>query len=561
MDIIYLFVGLVVGAIAGWYIVGLRYKQSHIPRTDFDGLSAKLNEASTALKVETEKVTSLTGQLSTSTASLKEKENIVLEQSGTLATLRSELEASRVQTAEAQTEREKAQASLENQRVENERLSKLLATSEAQLEVKTKSLTTAEETIFTLRTEVKSKSDDMISLTAQVADLKAQKQAADDKLETQKSEIEAIRKVSETEFKNLATQILEEKSERFTALNKSNLETILKPLGDNIEGFKKKVEEVYEKESQQRFSLGERVAELVALNQQISTDATNLTKALEGSSKTQGDWGETILERILELSGLEKGREYVVQEFLRDEDGSILKNEDGSKMRPDVIVMYPDNRKVIIDSKVSLVAYKRFTVAESKEEQEKALLEHVASMKRHIEELSRKNYPDFTQSLDFVMMFVPIEPAFMVAMHKDPELWQYAYTRRVLLISPTNLIAALKLVADLWKREYQNRHAIEIADTGGALYDKFVGFVDALGDIETHLGRAQKSHSNAMGLLRDGNGNLIRRVEKLKKLGAKAKKSLPSALLSESVVEDETEEDATDSIVVDAPDILDAPTS
>lgn len=546
MEFILLLVGVLVGGILATYIVGLRYKQSHVPRTDFDGLVSTLNETITALKVEAEKVTRLTDQLFDSNTSLKDKEKIVLEQSSTLATLRSELEASRGHTAVAQAERDKGRTALEAQRAENEKLSTALAKSEAQLEAKTKSLTTAEENIKALQTEAKSKTGEITSLTAQVADLKAQKQAADEKLETQKSEIESIRKQSEAEFKIIANQILEEKSERFTALNKSNLETILKPLGDNIEGFRKKVEETYDKESKERFSLGERVAELVALNQQISTDATNLTKALEGSSKTQGDWGEMILERILELSGLEKGREYVVQEFLRDSDGTILKNEDGSKMQPDVVVSYPDDRKVIIDSKVSLVAYKRFSIADSKEEQEAALKEHVGSIKRHIDGLSKRNYPDFTQSLDFVMLFVPIEPAFMVAMHHDPELWSYAYSRRVLLISPTNLIAALKLVADLWKREYQNRHAIEIADTGGALYDKFVGFVDVLGDIETHLGRAQKSHTNAMKLLRDGNGNLIRRVEKLKKLGAKAKKSLPSALLSESVEGVEIEEEATE---------------
>lgn len=555
MEAIYLLIGIGLGGLIGWYIAGIRAKQTSVPRVDFDALNDKLNNTVTELRVETERSKSFAEQLSDSEASLRLKEELGLEHTRQIASLTTELDGSRLRIEEMQVQLDKAQTSLGELRLEHEKVGNEFATTKAQLDATKSLLKTAEETILTLQTEAKSKTEEITSLTAQVADLKAQKQAADEKLETQKSEIESIRKQSEAEFKIIANQILEEKSERFTALNKSNLETILKPLGDNIEGFRKKVEETYDKESKERFSLGEKVAELVALNQQISTDATNLTKALEGSSKTQGDWGEMILERILELSGLEKGREYVVQEFLRDEDGSILKNEDGSKMRPDVIVIYPDNRKVIIDSKVSLVAYKRFTVAESKEEQEKTLLEHVGSIKRHIEELSRKNYPDFTQSLDFVMMFVPIEPAFMVAMHHDPELWQYAYKRRVLLISPTNLIAALKLVADLWKREYQNRHAIEIADTGGALYDKFVGFVDALGDIETHLGRAQKSHTNAMNLLRDGNGNLIRRVEKLKKLGAKAKKSLPSTLLTGVDVDEETEAEPVELSYEEAPQV------
>ncbi len=543
MEAIYLLIGIGFGGLIGWYIAGIRAKQASVPRVEFDALNDKLNQTVTELRVESERSKSLAEQLSDSEATLRLKEELGLEHTRQIASLTTELDGSRLRIEEMQVELDKAQTSLGELRLAHEKVGNEFATTKAQLDATKSLLKTAEEAILTLQAEANSKTIEITGLTTQVADLKAQKRAADEKLEAQKGEIESIRKHSEAEFKIIANQILEEKSERFTALNKSNLETILKPLGDNIEGFRKKVEETYDKESKERFSLGEKVAELVALNQQISTDATNLTKALEGSSKTQGDWGEMILERILELSGLEKGREYVVQEFLRDSDGTILKNEDGSKMQPDVVVSYPDDRKVIIDSKVSLVAYKRFSVAESKEEQEAALKEHVGSIKRHIDGLSKRNYPDFTQSLDFVMLFVPIEPAFMVAMHHDPELWSYAYSRRVLLISPTNLIAALKLVADLWKREYQNRHAIEIAETGGALYDKFVGFVDALGDIETHLGRAQKSHTNAMNLLRDGNGNLIRRVEKLKKLGAKAKKSLPSAMLTGVDADDEIEEE------------------
>ncbi len=547
MDLLLFFAGLFAGGILAWYLVGQRYRQTHISRVVHEEVNKKLIEAGTALTVASERAMSLDRQLSEASASRKEKEDSILKQSSEIATLTSELGTARKRTEEALAERISVQTAHELLREKNEDLKSSLAKAEAQLEARTESLKSANEEGELLREEVRIVTKKANQLNEQLANMQAQKNAADENLQTQKSEIEAIQKRMATEFENLAMKILEDKSERFTALNKSNLESILKPLGDNIEGFRKKVDEVYEKESQQRFSLGEKVAELVALNQQISVDATNLTRALEGSSKTQGDWGEMILERILEQSGLEKGREYVVQEFLRDEDGTILKNEDGSKMQPDVVVSYPDNRKVIIDSKVSLIAYKRYAVAETKEDQESALKLHVESIKRHIDGLSRRNYPDFTQSLDFVMMFVPIEPAFLVAMHHDPELWHYAYTKRVLLISPTNLIAALKLVSDLWKREDQNRHAIEIAESGGALYDKFVGFVDALGDIETHLGRAQKSHANAMNMLKDGNGNLLRRVQKLKKLGAKAKKSLPSSLLQESDMEILAEEDSKDS--------------
>lgn len=553
MDIILLLVGVLVGGILATYIGGLRYKQSHVLRTDFDGLGAKFNETVTALNVEAEKVKSLTDQLSDSNTSLKDKEKIVLEQSGTLATLRSELEAERRQTAETEGEREKGKTALETQRVENERLSTSLAKADAQLEAKTKSLTTAEDNIKTLQSEVTSKTAEITSLTAQVADLKAQKQAADEKLETQKSEIEAIRRLSEAEFKNIATQILEEKSERFTALNKTNLETILKPLGENIDGFKKKVDEVYEKESQQRFSLSEKIAELVTLNNKISEEANNLTHALEGSSKIQGDWGEWILESVLERSGLVKGREFQVQEFMRDDSGNILKNEDGTKMRPDVIINYPDHRKVIVDSKVSLVAYKRMSFADTPEEQKAHLQEHLASIKKHINDLSAKNYPDFARGLDFVMMFIPIEPAFLVAMHADPELWSYAYSKRVLLISPTNLIAVVKLIADLWTREYQNLNAIEIAERGGALYDKFVGFVEALSDIGSSIERTQKSYDTAVSRLKDGKGNVLRQVENLRLLGVKSKKTLPLGFIPEpddvdpALLDSSTEEFATES--------------
>ncbi|MCE5206359.1 MAG: DNA recombination protein RmuC [Porphyromonadaceae bacterium] len=351
-------------------------------------------------------------------------------------------------------------------------------------------------------------------------------------IELQKSEMETIRKQFNLEFEQIASKILEEKSEKFTNLNRNNLDLILKPLGENIDSFRKKVEEVYITEAKERFSLGQEVKNLRELNDRLSSEANNLTQALRGNSKMQGDWGQMILENILERSGLTEGREYFVQEFLKDPDGNYYTAENGSRMQPDVIVVYPDKRKVIIDAKVSLTAYANYTGSDDPGEQKKFIGEHLRSVRKHIDELSRKNYQDYADTLDFVMMFIPNEPAYMLALRYEESLWQYAYEKKILLISPTNLITALKLIVDLWKREYQNRNALEIAERGAALYDKFVNFVDSLTDIEIHLERARRSYDNAYGQLKGGRGNLIGQTEKLRELGVKAKKSLPQSLLN-----------------------------
>jgi DNA recombination protein RmuC len=297
------------------------------------------------------------------------------------------------------------------------------------------------------------------------------------------------------------------------------MDAILKPLGEKVVEFRQKVE----KESEERNTLKGVIQNLMDMSKKMNEDTTNLTKALKGDSKMQGDWGEMILEKILESSGLRKDHEYSVQESLTTETGRNL--------RPDIIISYPDNRKVIIDSKVSLTAYARYINAQSPEEQQLALKEHIISVQKHINELSEQNYQKYVPSLDFVMMFVPIEFALLLALQNNPELWNYAYKKGVLLISPTNLIAALKLIEDLWKREHQNKNAQDIADRGALLYEKFVGFVENLSDIGVSLDKAKTSYDKAYGQLKDGRGNLVEQAEKLKEMGVKTKKTLPSNLL------------------------------
>jgi DNA recombination protein RmuC len=303
--------------------------------------------------------------------------------------------------------------------------------------------------------------------------------------------------------------------------------------------LKRKVEETYEKENKQRFSLEEKIKDLVVLNQKISEEANNLTKALKGQRKTQGDWGEMILENILQESGLTEGREYFRQEFIKDEAGNTIMNDDGKKMQPDFILQYPDKRKVIIDSKVSLSAYERYNSSEEDMEQKVALQNHIAAIYNHVDELNKRNYSQFVKGLDFVMMFVPIEPAYLLAIQKDADLWNYAYKKRVILISPTNLIAAIKLISEIWKKEEQNKNAVAIAERGAAMYDKFVGFVENLVDIGDHIGRSQKSYEDAMKQLKDGSGNLIGQAEKLRKLGVQGKKVLPGTIINDAMIEDD----------------------
>ena len=371
-----------------------------------------------------------------------------------------------------------------------------------------------------------------------LATLDALNKTLNSSIENDKIEVAKLRAQFTLEFENIANKILENKTEKFTQLNKTNLETLLDPLRQNINEFKNQVSEVYDKESKERFSLGEKVRELALLNQQISEEAKNLTKALKGESKTQGQWGEMILESILERSGLRKNEQYFMEHELLTDDGNKLKSDsENKKMRPDVVIKYPDNRHVIIDSKVSLNAFTRFVASDDVAEQKQEIKDHVSAIKAHIVALSNKGYDDYDKSLDFVLMFIPSESAYMAALQEDPELWGFAYDKRIILISPTNLITSLKLIVDLWKREYQTKNAIEIAERGGKLYDKFVGFVENLQAVGANIDKAQTKYNEAFKQLRTGNDNLVTQANKLKELGIKNKKVLPVELVNYSLLD------------------------
>ena len=383
--------------------------------------------------------------------------------------------------------------------------------------------------------EIKDLQNEKNNLIALKSELSAQNESLQKLLDSQKEEIVKIQEEAKLQFENLANKILEEKTEKFTTLNHNNLKTILEPFQEKISELKNRVNEAYEKENKERFSLAEKVKELAELNQQISEDAKKLTRALKGESKTQGNWGEMILESILEKSGLVKGREYFLEHQLTDENNKVIFSEfSGKKMRPDAVIKYPDERNVIIDSKVSLTAFTELVDETDSEVYATKLNQHLASVKNHIQQLSQKAYDDYGKSLDFVMMFIPSEPAYIAAMQADSNLWNYAYERRILLLNPSNLITSLKLIADLWKREYQSQNVKEIAERGGKLYDKFVLFLENLEKVGKNIEQARNTYQETYKQLYTGNDNIIRQTQKLKDLGSSAKKEIPKGLIDNS---------------------------
>lgn len=395
----------------------------------------------------------------------------------------------------------------------------LQAVSAAQLDAAKQNLFEKHHQLLKAGTEAENLLETQSKLRQQLATADATNIALSEKLKTQKEEIETLGKKFNSEFENIANKILDTKTGTFTELNKANMKNILEPLGENIREFKKQVQDAYGKESNERFSLQSEVKNLILLNQQLSKEAQNLSRALKSESKTQGRWGEMILEKILDKSGLRKNEEFFMEYQLFDANGQALINAiSGKKMRPDALVVYPDNRHVIVDAKVSLTAFIRYADADDEARQEAELALHVHSIKNHIDELHVKAYDDYDKSMDFVMMFVPNEAAYFAALKGDANLWEYAYDRRILLISPTNLIAALKLLADLWKRERNDRNSMEIANRAIKMYEKLVSFVENLEGVGKYLDNAQAKYEDAKKQLYTGKDNFFSQAGKMKRL-------------------------------------------
>ncbi len=361
--------------------------------------------------------------------------------------------------------------------------------------------------------------------------LKVEKNNLNLKLSENKKEVENLQKKFTIEFENLANKILEEKSSKFTQQNKENLKQILNPLQEKIQIFERKVEISNKENTERHIKLGEQLKFLNEQNIKISTEATNLTKALKGDSKTQGNWGELILERVLEKSGLEKGREYELEKSF------TIEGTENRRLRPDVIIHLPDNKKMIIDSKVSLTAYEKFVNSEDENQKVTFLKEHILSLNRHIQQLSDKKYEDLyeIESPDFVLLFVPIEPAFAVAINHDNQIYNKAFEKNIIIVTPTTLLATLRTIDSMWNNEKQQQNALEIAKQAGALYDKFDGLMNDLTKVGKKMDDAKKEYKGAMNKLFEGSGNLIKRVENIKKLGAKAKKQLPEAIVKKAL--------------------------
>ncbi len=565
MDIISISTGLAAGFVLAYIIFNLVNKATHVAKPEFEALTSKYNEINTGLKVSEDRL--LTQQQEYSKLSLKyeareselaglqakssslettvnnndvkisELTKSLSDQTLTSTTLQYEINLLKQQLAEENAKNNSLTAQWNTQIATNvkqaghldqlnEKLTHISSDNSA-LAAKLSALT---ESYLALKDVSEKQTEQFTRLSEQYNKLNADKStltannaALTEKLTTQKEEITDIQKTAHLQFEKIANQILEEKSGKFTEANKANIEAILKPLGENIDNFKKKVEETYDKESKQRFSLEEKVKELIEQTNKVSNEANNLASALKGQAKKQGNWGEMILESILQKSGLVKDREYFLQQTIKDEDGRNL--------RPDVLVKLPDNRIIIIDSKVSLVAYDRFSSADSTDQQAIHLTEHLKSIYGHIDDLHGKKYDNLEAALDFTMMFVPIEPAYLISIQADQDLWAYAYSKRILLISPTNLIACLKLMADLWKREMQSKNAMEIVKRGELLYEKFVSFASTLEDVGRHINKTQQSYTAAIGQLNSGSGHLVGQALKLKNLGLKSNKEVPVVLL------------------------------
>jgi DNA recombination protein RmuC len=495
MEIMSLILGFIIGGILSYLVSYLIHKTRNVPRLEYDELHSKFNEIDKNYRLFEYKLKANEAINNEVLNNLKVKENEVIQCQNKATLFEEKLNNSEIRVKEL------------SQCLTNE-----FATNKSQ--------------------------QDEINLNKQIiSEMKAKNNALNDKLTSQKKEVEELQKMAHLQFEKIANKLFEEKSEKFTTTNKTNIELLLNPLKDDIKKFKEKVETTHTEETKQRTSLEERIKGLIEQTNKVSTEANNLATALKGKAQKRGNWGEMILERILESSGLTKDREYFVQESIKDDEGK--------SQRLDVRVNLPDSRIIIIDSKVSLIAYDNYSASDDIEEQKRFLTEHINATKRHIDQLSEKKYDNIDTSLDFTMMFVPIEPAYLLAIQGDIDLWSYAYSRRILLVSPTTLIACLKLFSDLWRREWQNKNAMDIVKKGEALYEKFIGFTRTFEDIGNSIKSSQDKYDKAMGQLKEGKGNLINQAIQLKNLGLKSDKKVSNSLFpySNEDIEPENEND------------------
>ena len=403
---------------------------------------------------------------------------------------------------------------------------KIIAEISAQNKAQIQKIAEQQELNERQNSEIKDLQNDKNQLIGLKSQLAAQNESLQQLLDSQKEEIVKIQEEAKLQFENLANKILEEKTLKFTEQNQQNLKNILNPLQEKITDFEKKVENTHKESIDYHAALRQQILGLKEMNLQMSKETLNLTKALKGDSKIQGNWGELVLERVLEKSGLEKGREYEIQKSFT--------TEEGNRVQPDVIINLPDGKKMIVDSKVSLTAYEKYINEEDDEQKSSFLKEHVNSLKRHVEQLGSKNYQHLYQmeSPDFVLLFIPIEPAFAIALNEETQLYNKAFEKNIVIVTPSTLLATLRTIDSMWTNQKQQENAYEIARQAGALYDKFDGFVTDLVKIGKKMDEAKTEYEGAMNKLVDGKGNLITSVQKLKIMGAKAKKSLPDAILN-----------------------------
>lgn len=436
-----------------------------------------------------------------------------LKKKGELSSLEERLSQAHINLTEARNAFAKAEQQISEIRKEKEQqLSSLREINEKQLSY--------------LREEKDQIQNELTARNVDFTNLKS-------RMEEKNRELEQLQEKFTKDFEIVAQKILEDKSSKFTLQNKQNLDIILKPLQEKIQNFERRVEETNKEAIDRTSALREQIKGLTALNEQMTKEASNLTKALKGDSKMQGNWGELVLERVLEKSGLERDREYFMQQSFT--------SEEGNRVLPDVVIHLPDNKKMIVDSKVSLRAYERFVNEEDNSLRDVHLKDHVTALKRHIQQLSDKNYHDLYQieSPDFVLLFIPIEPAFAIAINSDNQLYNQAFEKNIVIVTPSTLLATLRTIDSMWNNEKQQQNALEIAKQAGALYDKFHGLVTDLTVVGKKMDDAKQGYSAAMNKLVEGNGNLITRVERLKKMGAKAKKALPESIIKRAHADDD----------------------